>query len=121
MAQIRTTDTHLVVRLTGFGRVFGRWRPLEVPWQRVTGARIDTEAGRALPGIRWGMSSHLPGIAKLGSFRRGGRLDFWGVANPDQTVVIELAGDKYDRLILEVADPVAAVAEIHAHLDRLRR
>jgi hypothetical protein len=112
MAEIHTTDTHLTIQLTGARRVFGRWRPLTVPWSHVAGVRVDREAAQAFPGMRWGVASNIPGVLNLGSFRRDGRLDFWDVADPERAIVIELVDEKYDRLILEVDDPAAAVATI---------
>jgi len=114
MAVLTATDTHLTIRLTGPRRVFGRWRPLTVPWDRIARARIDPEAARAFPGARWGVATNVPGVVNLGSFRRAGRLDFWDVGDPDRAIVVELDGAKYDRLLLEVDDPDAAIAMIHA-------
>ncbi|MCD0442406.1 hypothetical protein LO763_02050 [Glycomyces sp. A-F 0318] len=119
MALVLATDTHLTVRLTGARRAFGRWRPLTIPWRQVEAARVDAAAARAFPGARWGVSSYLPGVLSLGSFRKGG-LSFWDVADPERAVVVELRGGKYDRLVLEVEDPAATVADIRAHLDRVR-
>jgi hypothetical protein len=116
MATLHFDDTGLTVRLAGARRAFGRWRPLEIPWDAVVGARVDAATARAFPGARWGVATNIPGAVNLGSFRRGGRLDFWDVADPDRAVVVELQGGKYDRLILEVEDPEAVVAEISARL-----
>lgn len=118
MAILTATDQHLEIRLSGARRAFGRWRPLAVPWDRITQARIDAEAARAFPGARWGVATNVPGVVNVGSFRRAGRLDFWDVGDPDRAIVIELEGAKYDRLLLEVDDPAAAVAMIEARLGR---
>ncbi|MEV3936396.1 hypothetical protein AB0K52_10515 [Glycomyces sp. NPDC049804] len=116
MAVLEYTDTHLTVRLSGARRVFGRWRPLAIPLAAVTAVRADPAAARAFPGARWGVATNIPGLVNLGSFRRGGSRDFWDVADPDRAIVVELDGAQYDRLLLEVDDPEAAVAAMRARL-----
>jgi hypothetical protein len=41
---------------------------------------------------------------------------FWDVHNPDNTIVIELRDERYNELIVEVADPVGTVALVRAAL-----
>ncbi|MEV6868437.1 hypothetical protein AB0M44_46595 [Streptosporangium subroseum] len=113
MAHIQPTPAHLVVQLQGLRQVFGRWRPLTIPWTHIKGASIDERVARSFPGARWGVSSHIPGVITLGSFWRDGRRDFWDVRDPRKAVIVELTGEKYDRLILEVAEPVTAAATIN--------
>ena len=43
------------------------------------------------------------------SFYQHGQRVFWDVHNPENTVVIELQDERYNELIVEVADPNAAV------------
>jgi hypothetical protein len=114
MAALQYTDTHLTITLTGARRALGRRRPLSVPLAAITDVRADPAAARAFPGVRWGVASNIPGVVNVGSFRRGGRRDFWDVADPDRAIVIELDGARYDRLLLEVDDPEGAVAEVRA-------
>lgn len=116
MAVLEFTDTHLTIRLTGARRAFGRWRPLAVPLAAVRAVRVDPAAARAFPGARWGVATNIPGVVNIGSFRRGGRRDFWDVADPDRAIVVELDGARYDRLLLEVDDPEAAAAAILARV-----
>jgi hypothetical protein len=51
-------------------------------------------------------------------FYQNGKRVFWDVHNPDQTVVIELKDERYNELIVEVADPKAAVELVKAGLPR---
>ncbi|MGH8883498.1 MAG: hypothetical protein ACRD0P_40170, partial [Stackebrandtia sp.] len=105
-------DCGLTVRLTGARRAFGRWRPLTIPWRHVTGVRPGSDVAGRYPGMRWGVSTHIPGVITIGSFRRNGSREFWDVADPDRTIVVELGGEKYHRLVLEVDDPVHAITDI---------
>lgn len=114
MAHVQTTPTELVIQLRGAQRALGRWRPLVVPRARVTRAYADEAAARAYPGAKYGVGSYAPGLIKVGSFRRAGRRDFWAVRDPRKAIVIELTGDKYDRLILEVDDIQRTLAALSA-------
>ncbi len=53
-----------------------------------------------------------------GTFYQDGKRVFWDVHNPEDTVVIELKDERYNQLIVEVADPNAAVELVKAALPR---
>ncbi len=43
---------------------------------------------------------------------------FWDVRDVERTIVIELLDESYDQLIVEVADPLAAVSKIESAVPR---
>ncbi len=51
-----------------------------------------------------------------GTFSQDGKRVFWDVHNPENAVVIELNDERYNELIVEVADPKAAVEVVKAGL-----
>jgi hypothetical protein len=53
--------------------------------------------------------TNIPGVITAGTFYQHGKRVFWDVHNPENTVVIELRDNRYNELIIEVADPQAAV------------
>jgi len=63
-----------------------------------------------LKGIKVGTS--LPGVIKAGDFLLEGQWAFWDVHDPQKAITIKLADEHYTKLVIEVADPVAAVAQI---------
>ena len=60
---------------------------------------------------------HIPG-KWAGTFSREGTLSFWNVGTPGRTVVVELTGERYQRLFLSVEDPRALVDAINAAVPR---
>ncbi len=58
--------------------------------------------------------THVPGIIAAGSFYKGGKRFFWDVRNKQNTIVVELAGEPYEELIIEVEDPSAEIARLQA-------
>src|SRR5262249_21315144 len=89
---------------------------LEIPLQRIIGIRADPNIARGWwHGIRM-PGSNIPGVLTAGTFYQNGKRVFWDVHDPANTVVIELADERYDELIVEVADPEAAVKQVKAAL-----
>jgi hypothetical protein len=68
-------------------------------------------------GIRMPATS-IPGVLTAGTFYHDGKRVFWDVHNPENTVVIELKDERYNELIVEVADQQAAVELVKAALPR---
>lgn len=62
--------------------------------------------------------TNIPGVLTAGTFYQDGKRVFWDVHNPDNTVVIELKDERYNELIVEVADPKAAMELVKAALPR---
>jgi hypothetical protein len=60
--------------------------------------------------------TNIPGVLTAGTFFHDGKRVFWDVHNPENTVVIELRDERYNELIVEVADPNAAVKLVKAAL-----
>jgi hypothetical protein len=62
--------------------------------------------------------TNIPGVLTAGTFYEDGKRVFWDVHNPDNTVVIELKDERYNQLVVEVADPKAAVELVQSALPR---
>ncbi len=59
----------------------------------------------------------LPGVVSAGRFWRRGWWEFWAVRRADPLLVIRCGPDaRYDRVVLETADPAADAARITAAL-----
>ncbi|WEV73052.1 hypothetical protein [Bifidobacterium sp. ESL0790] len=90
---------------------------LEIPLAHVAGATLDpgfNMSGR--PAFR------DPGLAtsgkKAGTFKfPDGDIEFWNIAQPEQPLVIQLHDEKFDRLVLGVADPRQAADAINAAIE----
>ncbi len=77
-----------------------------------SGVRADPTVARGWwKGLR-APGTHVPGVITAGTFYHHGKCIFWDVKDPEKTIVIELADDRYDQLIIEVEDPPAEVQRI---------
>ena len=86
---------------------------ISVPLAAVSSARVVRPARDAIRGIR-APGTGFPGVIALGHWRARGRHDFVAVYGRHAGVVVELAGQRFDRLVVSVDDPEAVVTEIRA-------
>ena len=45
----------------------------------------------------------------MGTFYQDGKRGFWDVHDPEKTMVIDLRDERFNQLVVEVADPDAAI------------
>ncbi|WP_031077928.1 hypothetical protein [Streptomyces sp. NRRL S-118] len=115
MAKVTVENRSLVVEVEGLDRLWALRSRLDIPLANVRGATHDPGIAREPKGIRTG-GTHVPGVITAGSFRHDGERVFWDVRNPAGAVVIELADERYARLVVEVDDPRAVVASVERAL-----
>ena len=118
MVDLSISGGNLVLHVRGADKLWAFKSSLEIPVAHVAEVRADPAIARAWwHGIRMPGTS-IPGVLTAGTFYQDGRRVFWDVHNPDQTVVIGLKDERYNELIIEVADPNAAVELVKAALPR---
>ncbi len=107
----------LVVELSGLEVVEALRRRIEVPLSQVesveaprpTWGSLRSEVALRLAG------TSIPGRVMEGLFAvRGGGLGFYAVRDPSRVVVVRLRGGRLSRLVVDVEDPDAVVAEVSA-------
>ncbi|MEW1721669.1 hypothetical protein [Streptomyces sp. NPDC093109] len=115
MALVRIDGDDLVVVMEGLDRLWAQKSSLTIPLVNVRGATADPGIAADPKGIR-APGTHLPGVITAGTFHLDGERVFWNVKDPSKTVVVELADERYARLVLQVDDPRATVALIESAL-----
>lgn len=116
MVDLSVSNGKLVLHVMGADKLWAFKSSLEIPLEHIAGIRADPEAARGwLHGIRM-PGTQIPGMLTAGTFYRHGQRVFWDVHHPERTVVIDLRDERYNELIVEVADPAAAVEQISAWL-----
>lgn len=112
MVDLSIADGKLVLHVRGADQLWALKSSLEIPLTHIANARIDTEVARGWwHGLRM-PGTNVPGVITAGTFYQDGRRVFWDVHNPERTIVIDLHDERYNQLIVEVADPQAAVSLI---------
>jgi hypothetical protein len=109
MVDVSISNGNLVLHVKGIDKLWTLKSSLEIPLAHITEIKADPTVahgwwhGLKMPG------TNIPGVLTAGTFYQHGQRVFWDVHNPDNTVVIQLKDERYNELIVEVADPQAAV------------
>lgn len=120
MVEISIIGGNVVFEVQGMDKLWSLKSHIDVPLSHITGATVDREAARGWwHGIRM-PGTQIPGVITAGTFYQHGRRVFYDVHDTDNTIVIELDDEKYDHLVVEVADPQAEVAKIIAAISSRR-
>ncbi|MEU8660709.1 hypothetical protein [Actinoplanes philippinensis] len=117
MARVSTENGNLVVEIEGLDKLWSLKSSLTIPLANVRGATADPGMVKEPKGLR-APGTHLPGVITAGTFHQDGERVFWDVRDGARAVVIELADQRYARLVIEVADPAATVDLIEGAITR---
>lgn len=113
MVEYSIRDGVLTLELLGLHKLWALKSRLELPLAEIRAVRrADRERDRVtFPWIRM-PGTYFPGLIAAGTFYRGKERAFWDVSNFRRAIALELEGGRYDRVVVEVADPERAVETI---------
>jgi len=112
MVALTIEDGVATFEVEGADKLWALRSRLRIPLAHIRGARIDTEIAHGWwHGLR-APGTSIPGILTAGTFYQHGKRVFWDVHDPSRVVVVELADERYDELVIEVEDPAITVATI---------
>jgi hypothetical protein len=116
MVDLSIAEGKLTLNVRGADKLWAFKSTLEIPLAHVASVRADPEVARGwYHGIRL-PGTNLPGVITAGTFYQEGERVFWDVHHPENTIVIGLHDERFHQLIVEVADPQAAVSLIQSSL-----
>ena len=110
MAELQIQDSELVLHLSPVERMEGLHGDVRVPLSSVTAARSVDDLWQELRGMR-ALGTGAPGTLAVGTWRGGFGKDFAVVHGHGPGVVVEVAGERYARLLASMSD--AAVIATH--------
>jgi hypothetical protein len=115
MVDLTVAEGKLVLNVRGADKFWALKSTLEIPLQHIAGVRADPKIALGWwHGLKL-IGSDIPGVLHAGTFYQHGKRIFWDVHNPGNTIVIDLQDERYGELIVEVADPAAAVELIQPY------
>lgn len=109
MVDLSVAEGKLTLHVLGSDKLWAFRSSLEIPLVHIASVRADPEMTRGWwHGIRMPGTS-VPGVITAGTFYQDGKRVFWDVHHPENTIVIDLHDERFNQLVVEVADPQAAV------------
>lgn len=116
MVEITISGGQVRLEVKGLDKLWAFKGSLEIPVAHIRGAHADTSIARGwYKGIK-APGTSLPGVIRAGTFYQDKKRVFWDVHDPEKTIVIDLHDERYDQLIVEVADPAATLSQLNAAL-----
>jgi hypothetical protein len=104
----------VAVRIGGIDRLWSLTSGVRVPLSGVRGAAVvdrrqalASASALRLPGTSW------PGVIRAGSYGLGARRELWCVHRADRVLVLELEGQRYRRVVVEVPDAERVARQIN--------
>ena len=115
MTDVRIKDDRLHVTIRGIDVLWAFKSRIVLPLEHVVGARRDPHLRAEGPWLGAGHTDSLLDYAvAAGPMVVHGRREFWDVRDPERAVTIDLVGEPYQRLVVEVRDPAAVMDEVNA-------
>jgi hypothetical protein len=116
-----TPDDRLLVRPVGLMRVWALTKGIDVPVTSILDVGVHERRGLLRGFIGWRTpGTYLPGFMVAGTYRSKGEKDLWMVGRARHVLVIELTGEAYRRVVVQVEDPEAATEALRAAMTRER-
>lgn len=117
MARVIIDGDDLVVEIEGLDKLWSLKSRLAIPLANVRGVTADPGMLKEPKGLR-APGTHLAGVITAGTFHQDGERVFWDVHDAARAVVIQLADQRYARLVIQVADPKATITLIEQAITR---
>jgi len=105
MTTVHLTDTVLAVRFSRSEKLAGLLRDFDVSLSAVRAACVEPDGMAAATGMR-APGLGVPGLAKIGIWRRGGRRTVVVVRRGRPALHVELSGHRLTALLLGADDAV---------------
>ena len=116
MVELSIAGGRLTLSVIGADKLWAFKSSLEIPLVHIAGVRADAGvAGGWWHGVRL-PGTNVPGVITAGTFYQDGKRIFWDVHHPERTIVIDLHDEHFNQLVIEVADPQAAINLIQSAL-----
>ncbi len=108
MVIIEKEKDKIVFDLTGFAEVLSSKKKMSIPIRNVKSAYQNEKYLNAWEGSKV-LGTHVPGELRAGTFKRNNMQYFWAAKNIKNTVIIDLADESFEQLILEVSNPAESI------------
>lgn len=113
MVEIIIDGDRAAFEIEGWDKVWSLRSRLEIPLDHIKRVYADPQpAMGCFQGLKLA-GTDIPHVFRAGTFIQDGGFVFWDVHHPEQTIVVELEHEHFQKLVLEVAEPDEAAREIN--------
>jgi len=110
MVDVSVEDGRAVFEIEGMHKLWAFRSRIEIPVEHITNVEVNhDQVGRWWHGFKL-IGTDAPGLFAAGTFYYHGETVFWDVHDTTKTIIVSLEHERYKKLIVEVADPVAVAA-----------
>ena len=114
MVEARFAGDQLILEMQGWDKVLALKDRLEIPTANIRKIKvgISDEDRLGMTDLRM-LGTSIPGSVQAGIFRHNGQWVFWDVHNVNSAnaVVIDLTGNPYSQVVVEINDPSGLVRQ----------
>ena len=108
MVTIYRKDGNYIFEVNGMHKLWAFKSQLTIPAQHILSAHQDVESIRGWRG--WKLpGTFIPSIITAGTFYKDDNKFFWDASNIEKCIIVELQDEDYNKLIIEVEDPLHAI------------
>jgi len=108
MVNITKEGSDIVIEVKGFHKLWAFKNRLTIPVQHIAGAYMDEAEAGHIAGMR-APGTSIPFVINAGTFYTHEGKVFMDVMDAKKAIIIQLHDEHYQKLIVEVEDPEAAV------------
>jgi len=113
MATVTIDGGQVTIRMSRLDRILALKGELTISLEHVIGVTLRPKEARSwFHGFKIGTS--IPGVLTAGTFYTDDGKVFYDMHNPEQTIAIELRGESFKRVIVQVDDPEETAELINA-------
>ena len=102
-----------MLEVLGLHKVWALKSRLEFPLSSVVSVQLNPQMADRPRGLR-APGTYIPRLITAGTFYAESKRWFWDVCDPNRALIIELKGEKYQILVIEVAKPSQVIGRIEA-------
>ncbi len=112
MVEVHIDGSKAAFTVQGWHKLWALRSQLEIPLEHIKDVHTD-----ASPKMGWFqglkvLGTDLPRVFRAGTFYQDGGWVFWDVLHAEKVIVVELHDERFQKLVIEVADPTAEVQKL---------
>ena len=108
MVAIHKTEDQFIFEVQGIHKLWTFNNTIKVSKENVVNAFQSDEEFTLWKGWRMPGTS-IPWVINAGTYYKKGKCNFWDVTNKKNTIVVDLQNSPYNRLIIDVENPLEAI------------